>query len=165
MKIYKNPDGPNIDVLYPTLFFGSIGFIIFFLFKTCIDSDHFWGLGLAGLLSSFAIHQFLIKKKGKTFTYANLFIATTATPVMVALFLATNYFISHEIFKETSYIQSNVQYSGSQVYIVHKNQPGICPKLYRLDAHPRLSEYTYIETKINMGILGYPVVKYHKFIK
>jgi hypothetical protein len=166
MKIYKNPDGTNYDTLYPTLFFGSLGFNVYFLFKTCISLNHFLGLCLVALLLSFAIHHFFFKRKHReSLSYANLFITTTATPFLVAILLGLNYFISSEMFKQTSPIKGNMFMDDRSIYILHEGRPELCLKLYRLNAAPPLIEYQAIETQINMGILGFPVVKYHKFIK
>lgn len=166
MKIYSNPDGPNYDTVYPTLFFGSLGFNTYFLFKTCISMNQFWGLSLTALLASFAIHHFFFKRKSReTLSYANLFITTTATPFLLAVLLAFNYYFSKEIFRASSPIKNHIFMENRSIYIIHDNKPEVCLKLFRLNAAPPLHEYQAIETKINHGILGFPVVKYHKFIK
>lgn len=163
MKIYKNPDGPDLDVLYPTLFFTSFGFIIYYVFRTCISMDQFWGLALAALVGSYLAYYFLGKKKKSTNSaYANLFIASTGTPVIVAFALAMNYFISFEIFKEKIPLEGNVIIYDHTMYIQYVNAPKLCPKMFELSYVQSLHEYNYIETKINRGIFGFPVLKYHK---
>lgn len=166
MKIYKNPDGSNYATLYPSLFFGSLGLNVFLLLKTCITLNQFWGLCLVALLFSFFFHHYFLKKRNRNaFSYANLFITTTATPVLVAVFLSINYFISFEIFHTTSPIKEYIYlYEGSS-YILHPNRPDVCLHLFQLKTAPPLYEYTYIETKINRGVLGFPVLKFHKFIE
>ena len=166
MKIYKNPDGSNHATLYPSLFFGSLGLNLFFLLKTCISLNDFGGLCLASLLSSFIFYHVYIKRiKGIRYNYANLFITTTATPVLVALLLGINYFISSEIFHAKSSIKENIYLNDGACYILHPNRPDVCLHLYQLKAAPPLYKYSFIETKINRGILGFPVVKFHKFIE
>ena len=165
MKIYKNPDGSNFDVLYPTLFFGSFGFIIFFLFQTCITTDQFWGLALFSILSAYGIHFYLTKKKGNTFSFANLFLASTATPVIIALCLTFNYYVSFEMFHEKTALKGNVEIYNHNVYIRYISPPDVCTKLFKLQGVAAIAEFDSVESKINKGILGFPVIKYHKFSK
>lgn len=164
MKIYKNPDGPDLDILYPTLFFASFGFIIFFLFKTCISSDQFWGLGLVALVGSYSVYYYLNKKKKtKKSTYANLFLASTGTPVLVAIALAFNYFISFELYQTKAPIKGHVVIYEHSMYVLYDDAPELCPKIFELSSAQAIYQYNYIETKINKGIFGFPVLKYHRF--
>jgi hypothetical protein len=161
MKIYKNPDGPDMDVLYPTLFFTSIGFIVYYLIRTCITTDEFWGISLISLVGSYGAYYYLKNKSNKNI-YANLFIASTATPALVALFLATNALISFEMFHAKSEINGHIQIEDRNIYVRHDNAPILCPRVYKLTSASAIYNYNYVETKINRGIFGFPVLKYHK---
>ena len=163
MKIYKNPDGPNLDVLYPSLFFASLGFNIYFLLRTCITMDQFWGIALAALVGSYVGYYFLQKKwQSKHSAYANLFLASTGTPLLVALALALNYFASVEIFHEKTTLKDHVEIVDHALYVRHDEAPELCPKMYKLISAQAIYDFNYIETKINKGIFGFPVLKYHK---
>ena len=163
MKIYKNPDGPDLDILYPTLFFASFAFIVFFLLRTCITMDQFWGIALAALVGSYVAFYFLQKKK-KTIqsAYAYLFLASTGTPLLIAFALALNYFISFQIFHAKTELKGHLEIYDHELYIRHENAPKLCNKMYVLKGSQALYGFNYIETKINKGIFGFPVLKYHQ---
>ena len=166
MKIYKNPDGGNFDVLYPTLFFGAMGFNIYFAFPTCISMNQFWALALFSIVTSHILISYWAKRKGKVaFNLINLFVASTATPVLIAICLTLNYYVSFEIFKEKTALSGNLEIYNHNAYIRYISPPDVCTKLFKIQGTTAIAEYDSVETKINKGILGFPVIKYHKFSK
>lgn len=166
MKIYKNPDGGNLDVLFPTLFFGSIGFNIYFIFQTCITLDEFWSLALFSIIVAYILISYLSKRKGDSaFNFGNLFLASTTMPAIIAACLTLNYYASLEIFKEKVALKGNVEIYNHNAYIRYITPPDVCTKLFKIQGTAAIAEFDSVETKINRGILGFPVIKYHKFSK
>jgi len=125
--------------------------------------DQFWSIALGALVGSYLLFCFVQKKKQENENvYAKLFLASTGTPLLVALTLALNYFISFEMFRTKTELEGNIKFSNYSMYIAHDNAPQLCSKLYKITDTKGIYKYNFIETKINKGILGFPVLKYHK---
>lgn len=166
MKIYKNPDG-NLDLLYPSLFFGSFFTIVFLYSRTIIALIDLAGIGAFALMFSF-LSYYLLARKYQLFEmeYINLFLATTATPFLVALFLLINFTISFKIYdKKLPFTNHLICQSGKSCYFSDMEVPESCRSFMVVHEPYFLRNNHYVRITIAQGLFSFPVLRHKIFTK
>ncbi|MCB9255813.1 MAG: hypothetical protein H6579_01635 [Chitinophagales bacterium] len=166
MKIYKNPDG-NLDLLYPSLFFGSCFSIVFFYSRTIISLSDLAGIGAFAFLFAF-LSYYLLARKYKLFEmeYINLFLATTATPFLVAIFLLVNFSISFKIYdKKLQFADYLICQSGKSCYFSDAEVPDNCRSFMVVHEPYFLRNNHCVRITIAQGLFNFPVLRHKIFMK
>jgi predicted neutral ceramidase superfamily lipid hydrolase len=160
MKIYSNPDKKGLDFVLPTALIFAIVLAFFLLKKTIITSNESLILAFSCFILVYLTYFMLQKfKKIEKKEYSDLFLIVVAAPLLFCFALSLNFLISSNIYHERLVLYGHIYYSKNYAYFEHPEAPQEWDKFYHLGNDINAYKYDSIEIKVNVGILGFPVLK------